>query len=103
MQTGPGALPEWARAHGVALFAATIRDRPADFLVVENLGFEPAGCGEHDYLRVEKTAANTAWVARQLARHAGVRSADVGFAGMKDRHAITRQWFSVPRSRSSVP
>lgn len=101
MQTSPGALPEWARAHGAPLFAATIRDRPSDFLVVENLGFEPAGSGEHDYLWVEKTAANTEWVARQLARHAGARPADVGFSGMKDRHAITRQWFSVPR-RGSV-
>jgi tRNA pseudouridine13 synthase len=90
-------LPEWVRAHGVPLFAATIRDRPSDFRVVENLGFEPSGSGEHDYLWVEKTAANTEWVARQLARHAGVRTADVGFSGMKDRHAITRQWFSVPR------
>ena len=64
--------------------------------MIENLGFEFSGAGEHDYLWVEKTAANTDWVARQLARHAGVRAADVGYAGMKDRHAITRQWFSVP-------
>ncbi len=97
MRTSGGALPTWARAHGAPLFTATIRERPSDFQVVERLGFEPAGSGEHDYLWVEKTGANTEWVARQLARHAGARSADVGFAGMKDRHAITRQWFSVPR------
>ena len=48
-------------------------------------------------LRVEKTGANTAWIARALARHAGVPARDVGFSGMKDRHAVTRQWFSVPR------
>ncbi|MDH3758147.1 MAG: tRNA pseudouridine(13) synthase TruD [Gammaproteobacteria bacterium] len=96
MSINTGALPEWARAHGAPLFAATIRDRPSDFQVVENLGFEFSGSGEHDYLWVEKTAANTDWVARQLARHAGVRPADVGYAGMKDRHAVTRQWFSVP-------
>ena len=101
MQTSPGALPEWARAHGAPLFTATIRKRPSDFIVVENLGFEPSGSGEHDYLWVEKTATNTEWVARQLARHAGVRPADVGYAGMKDRHAITRQWFSVPRRGSA--
>jgi tRNA pseudouridine13 synthase len=96
LQTIPGALPDWAHAHGAPLFAASIRDKPADFQVVENLGFEFSGAGEHDYLWVEKTAANTDWVGRQLARHAGVRPADVGYAGMKDRHAITRQWFSVP-------
>jgi len=96
LQTTPGALPDWARAHGASLFAASIRDEPADFQVIENLGFEFSGAGEHDYLWVEKTAANTDWTARQLARHAGVRPADVGYSGMKDRHAITRQWFSVP-------
>ncbi|HSM29216.1 MAG TPA: tRNA pseudouridine(13) synthase TruD [Woeseiaceae bacterium] len=91
-----GALPEWPRAHGGPLFQASIRNQPSDFQVVENLGFEFSGSGEHDYLWVEKTAANTDWVARQLARHAGARPADVGYAGMKDRHAVTRQWFSVP-------
>jgi tRNA pseudouridine13 synthase len=55
------------------------------------------GEGEHDWLRVEKTGANTHWVAEQLARHAGVKLNDVGYAGLKDRHAITRQWFSVRR------
>ena len=56
-----------------------------------------AGDGEHDWLRVEKTAANTQWTAEQLARHARVKPNDVGYAGMKDRHAISRQWFSVRR------
>ena len=92
----PGALPEWARAHGAPLFPAAIRSEPSDFRVVETIGFDLSGCGEHDYLWVEKVAANTDWVARQLARFAGVRPGDVGYAGMKDRHAITRQWFSVP-------
>jgi tRNA pseudouridine13 synthase len=96
----PAALPEWAHAHGAPLFAASIRDEPADFQVIEDLGFDLAGDGEHDFLWVEKVAANTDWVARQLARHAGVRAADVGYSGMKDRHAITRQWFSVPRRES---
>ena len=96
MPTIPGALPEWARAHGAPLFTATIREQPADFQVVENLGFEFSGSGEHEYLWVEKVASNTDWVARQIARHAGVRPGDIGYAGMKDRHAVTRQWFSVP-------
>lgn len=46
---------------------------------------------------MEKTGANTAWVAGQLARFAGVAERQVGYAGLKDRHAITRQWFSVWR------
>jgi tRNA pseudouridine13 synthase len=79
------------------LFAATIRTIPEDFHVTELLGWDLSGDGEHDYLWIEKIGANTEWVARQLARHAGVPNKDVGYAGLKDRHAVTRQWFSVPR------
>jgi len=61
-----------------------------------DLGF--SGDGEHDYLKIEKSGANTDWVARCLAQHAGVRRVDVGYAGLKDRYAITTQWFSVRRS-----
>ena len=64
MPATPGALPEWSRAHGAPLFAASIRDEPSDFRVTENPGFELSGAGEHDYLWVEKVAANTDWVAR---------------------------------------
>ena len=97
MTGNPGAIPHWAHAHGPALCTADIRRHPGDFQVTEELGFEPSGDGEHDFLWVEKSGANTAWVGRQLARHAGVGSRDVGYAGLKDRHAVTKQWFSVRR------
>jgi len=90
-------LPDWARAHGSPLFSAVIRSKPDEFDVTEELGFEFSGDGEHDYLFVEKANANTEWVSRQLAQHADVAARDVGYAGLKDRHALTRQWFSVPR------
>ena len=90
-------LPAWTHAHGAPLFAATIRTTPADFDVTEELGFELSGDGEHDYLYAEKTGTNTEWLSRQLAGFAGVPAKDVGYSGLKDRHAITRQWFSVPR------
>lgn len=83
--------------HGLPLFEADLRTVPGDFCVTEALGWDFSGDGEHDYLWVEKTGANTDWVAGQLARHAGVPARDVGYAGLKDRHAVTRQWFSVPR------
>lgn len=92
-----GVLPDWARAHGAPLFAAGMRSRPSDFVVAEQLAIEFSGEGEHDYLHVQKTGANTQWVARRLARHAGVALVDVGFSGLKDRHAETSQWFSVRR------
>jgi tRNA pseudouridine13 synthase len=90
------------RAHGDPLFAARYRVEPSDFEVTERLGFQPSGEGAHDWLWVEKTGANTEWLARQLARHADVPGRDVGFSGLKDRHAVTRQWFSVPRRDGDV-
>lgn len=94
------ALPDWARAHGGPLFVAAIRSKPEDFRVTEELGYAFTGDGEHDHLWVEKTGTNTEWLARQLARFADVPAKDIGYAGLKDRHAITRQWFSVPRWNS---
>jgi tRNA pseudouridine13 synthase len=79
------------------LLGARLRTIPQDFQVTEELGWDFSGDGEHDYLWIEKTDANTEWVARQLALYADVPARDVGYAGLKDRHAVTRQWFSIPR------
>jgi tRNA pseudouridine13 synthase len=73
-----------------------IRVQPEDFYVEEVLGFDADGSGGHGLLVVEKRGANTGWVAAQLARHAGVPVRDVGYSGHKDRHAVTRQAFTVP-------
>ncbi len=90
----------WARAHGPGLLTASIRTHPSEFVVEESCDIEFSGDGEHDYLWIEKTGANTHWVAECLAKHSGVPVRDVGYAGLKDRHAITRQWFSVRRTAS---
>jgi len=82
-------------AHGGPPIAAQLRREPADFRVDEILGFEPSGSGEHAFLDIEKTGANTEWVARQLARELGLPPVAIGFSGLKDRHAITRQAFTV--------
>jgi tRNA pseudouridine13 synthase len=82
-------------AHGGAPITGRIRVEPGDFRVDEELGFEPTGAGEHAFLFIEKTEANTEWVARRLAEKAGVAPMGVGYAGLKDRHAVTRQNFSV--------
>ncbi len=89
------ALPEWSRAYESLALRVEIRREPADFQVTEKLSYAPDGAGDHEYLWIEKTGANTSWVAEQLAKFCGIKSRDVGYAGMKDRHAITRQWFSV--------
>ena len=72
-----------------------IRARPEDFEVEEMLGHSPSGAGEHLWLWVEKREHNTTDVAAMLARAAGVHPREVGFAGLKDRNAVTRQFFSV--------
>ena len=82
-------------AYGGPPLQARLRSAPEDFRVEEILGYDADGQGEHVLLWVEKRGANTDWVARELARFAGVPPVAVGFAGMKDRHAVTRQTFSV--------
>ncbi|MET0291017.1 MAG: tRNA pseudouridine(13) synthase TruD [Steroidobacteraceae bacterium] len=88
------------RAYGPVPVSAVIRTTPDDFVVDEQLGFEPNGTGPHALLRVRKRGANTDWVAKQLATLAGCRPMDIGYAGMKDRHAVTTQWFTVPLERA---
>ena len=90
-------------AHGAPPLEATLKAKPADFVVEEVLGFAPSGEGEHAFLTVEKRGANTEWVARRLAAFAGVSTLAVGFAGMKDRHAVTRQHFTVQLPRAATP
>lgn len=74
-----------------------IRGEPDDFEVTERPAYLPSGEGEHLYLWVEKRGHTTKFVRDELARRLGARDRDVGVAGLKDRHAVTRQWFSVPR------
>jgi tRNA pseudouridine13 synthase len=89
------------RAFGDPLGRGRLRVEPEDFVVEEDLGFAPSGAGSHALLRVRKRNANTEWIARELARAIGCRPGDVGYAGLKDRHAVTTQWFSVPLPRRS--
>jgi len=72
------------------------RCNPEDFEVEEQLAYQPSGVGDHVYLWVEKRERTSDQVAGQIARAAGCRASDVGYAGRKDRYAIARQWFSAP-------
>lgn len=90
-------------AHGGPQVEGLLRSEPADFQVDEVLGFEPSGQGEHDFLHIRKTGVNTAQLAKQIAELAGVKPMDVGYAGLKDRHAVTSQWFSVYRPKGDEP
>ena len=86
------ALPH---AFGGPVGCGRIRVEAADFHVEELLPFEPEGKGEHLWLLIEKEGENTADVALRLANLAGVRRMDIGYAGLKDRNAVTTQWFSI--------
>ncbi len=88
-------MSEPAFAHDGPPLRGVLRAVPEDFEVDEELGFEPDGAGEHVFVRIEKREANTEWVAQRLAQLAGVAPMNVGFSGLKDRHALTRQTFSV--------
>jgi tRNA pseudouridine13 synthase len=72
-----------------------IKERAEDFLVEELPLYAPCGEGEHLYLYVQKQGTATTDVIRRLAKVCNVRQGDVGYAGLKDKHAITRQHFSV--------
>ncbi len=91
------------RYHGDPCCNGVIRSVPDDFQVDEELGFELSGSGEHYFLQIRKRGENTQWLVKQLARIAGVRPHDVGYAGLKDRHANTTQWFSVWLPGKSEP
>lgn len=93
--TRPIPSVELPYAYGLPEVQGTVRRAPEDFQVDEDLGFEPAGEGEHVFLLIRKRNENTDWVAGRLGRLAGVKPADVGYAGLKDRQAVTTQWFSV--------
>lgn len=87
--------PAWPYAYGGPLGAGDYRATPEDFVVEECLGFTPEGHGEHLWLWLEKRDLTTLELARRLARICGVTQRDIGFSGMKDRVAVTRQWLSV--------
>lgn len=94
----PPPLPEGSDSYLTADhegIGGTIKERPEDFLVEEEPLYQPTGNGEHLMLFVEKRNQTTTDVARRLAQMFGVRPRQVGFAGLKDKHAVTRQHFTI--------
>ncbi|KAA1173721.1 tRNA pseudouridine(13) synthase TruD [Marinobacter salinexigens] len=99
---------DWPTSSGHRLAEAKLKSCPEDFRVDEDLTLEGMpedtrdlqsvrGEGEHLCILLEKTGDNSEYVARELASLAGCRSFDVGLCGLKDRHAVTSQWFSLYR------
>ncbi|HET9624714.1 MAG TPA: tRNA pseudouridine(13) synthase TruD, partial [Kofleriaceae bacterium] len=76
--------------------AGVLRVTDDDFRVDEVLPYAPSGQGDHVFVHLEKRGLTSPAAAQALARALGVRDRDIGIAGMKDRHAVTTQWMSLP-------
>jgi tRNA pseudouridine13 synthase len=74
-----------------------------DFVVNEILPLEFTGEGEHLWLHIEKSGMNTAYLAKLLSEWADIPLRDVGYSGLKDRHALTTQWFSLRIPKKQLP
>ena len=73
-----------------------LRARDDDFAVDEIPAYAPAGAGDHVFVHVEKRGHTTPAAVTAIARALAIPERDIGVAGMKDRHAVTRQWLSLP-------
>ena len=95
--------PHWPRAWGATPGSALIRSCPEDFIVREQLGFEPSGDGEHVFLHLQKRNLNSMDLLQRVSELSGVAPRDIGFSGLKDRKAVTSQWFSVGMAGRTEP
>ncbi|WP_114766613.1 tRNA pseudouridine(13) synthase TruD [Vibrio rhodolitus] len=96
-------LSSLAYLNGKPTAQGKLKLKPEHFQVNENLGFDFTGEGEHLMVRIRKTGENTAFVVNELAKVCGVKSKDVSWAGLKDRHAVTEQWLSVHLPKGETP
>jgi tRNA pseudouridine13 synthase len=86
---------DWRYAWSKPQVTGELKATAQDFYVEEELGFEPEGLGEHLYLFIEKQGVNTEFLARLIAKHVDLGANKVTYSGLKDRHAVTRQWFCL--------
>ena len=89
--------------HGQPQSSGLLKANPEDFLVVEDLGFEPDGEGEHILVRILKNGCNTRFVADALAKFLKIHAREVSFAGQKDKHAVTEQWLCARVPGKEMP
>lgn len=82
---------------------ATYKAHTTDFIVNELLPLEFTGEGEHLWLHIQKSGMNTAYLAKLLSEWADIPLRDVGYSGLKDRHALTTQWFSLRIPKKQLP
>jgi len=81
--------------YGKPVISGLLKSAPEDFKVTENLGFEPRGEGEHLFLWIEKSMLTTHDLIERVASDFSVKVRDIGYSGLKDKYAVTRQWLSL--------
>ncbi|PMJ91290.1 tRNA pseudouridine(13) synthase TruD [Vibrio sp. 10N.261.55.A7] len=96
-------LSQFHYLYGKPTAKAKLKAKAEHFKVSEDLGYEFAGAGEHLMIRIRKTGENTSFVANELAKACKVKTKDVSWAGLKDRHAVTEQWLSVHLPKGETP
>ena len=96
-------LSHWQYLYGEVKAEAEFKREPEDFVVTETLSFEPTGEGEHLFLLIEKRQLNTQQVCEYLAKFFNKRLRDIGYAGLKDKQSVSRQWFSVQMNVLAQP
>ncbi|MCK5819586.1 MAG: tRNA pseudouridine(13) synthase TruD [Psychromonas sp.] len=89
--------------YGIPISTGVFKGSYEDFNVVEDLGFELSGDGEHVCLWVNKVGENTQYIAKQLAKFANIPAKNVSYAGLKDRQGDTTQWFSLHIPGKNTP
>lgn len=72
-----------------------IKTRPEDFFVEELPSYEPSGSGTHIYAQIEKKGLGTREALDRIAKALNIQRRDIGTAGLKDAHAVARQWISI--------
>ena len=97
------AFDELTYLHGKPQSSGVLKANPEDFRVVEDLGFEPDGEGEHILVRILKNGCNTRFVADALAKFLKIHAREVSFAGQKDKHAVTEQWLCARVPGNAMP
>jgi len=93
----------WPCASGGPVAKGVLRAQPEDFRVHEELGFDPEGEGEHVFLYLQKRCLNTTDLVQRLSSLSTIHPRDISFSGMKDRNAVTRQWFSLRMAGKPEP
>ncbi len=96
-------LSQLAFAYDQPVCEGLIKTSVEDFQVSERLSFDLAGQGDHAYLFLQKQNLNTVTVAKRLAMIANAKQVAIGYAGLKDKNALTSQWFSVDLSGKTEP